>query len=889
MHRFLILSLSAVVLVSCERTPGLHCVSCDEPQSDLSACVLTDGWTAPTECQGETLDFGSVNFAGVRSIDVALWNSGQSESELSLLGAGITNNVGRAGSFGISSFRWQQSSLVDVSLATAQELLATSTDFVVVRVTFHADVSGYVPSEFLQLAYATIDGEQPHKFLPMQGVVIGCEEGKGDANGDRVDGCECTILGPEFCDTLDNDCSGIADDNVFASPIACTTGLLGECAAGTVECQSGNLICSVNTPATDETCDQKDNDCDGTIDEEGSWQSYNEGLGGGAISGVYHDPRTTGRAYATSGNLFYSSDDGGSQWQQIGTSSGGFGALAFPLGDPMQILAASSGLLESFDEGRTWAVRSLGGMPLTSLLVHPGNPDRIYVGTSGGGGVLRSSNAGLSFVNVSQGIPYAYITAMAAPSNDVDDVLATAILLTPQGSFSTSGVVLRTTDGGQSWQTSLAGLYWAYDVKTCAATPSLVFATGWDAGLWRSDDAGVNWTQVTGLTGKVHRIVMDNADCSNMYAVVYPVGVFRSVDGGLNWTGPHATGINLQPGITSPDMISLQNSSTQDLLAATHGGLYKTADGGDNWSSSEGLNNLAMTRLLSDSTNEGKLYLASWGGGLWQRLSPGDAWERIRSSDIPRDWTFVLKVNPADPTQVLVGTYSDIWQSQDAGVSYTVSNVDRNPMDFAFDPFDPTVAYAATQVNGVYKSMDSGVSWTAANGTLTPWPAPGSGNFVDVRRVVTDPLVADRLWIGTNGRGIYRSDDAAASWNPAGTELVNDIVRCLHYDTGRARLYACVDGKGLWASADFGDSWQLVELGLSTSSVMNILNDSENGDLYIATDLGVYRSADEIDWAGVDVACLPSGGTPHLAQIRVGAQRYLVTGASGSGVFIFAQ
>ena len=71
----------------------------------------------------------------------------------------------------------------------------------------------------------------------------------------------------ESCNGLDDDCDGTVDNNVPGTGGACTTGLLGECAAGVIDCQNASVDCYPITPATPELCDGLDNDCDGQVDQ----------------------------------------------------------------------------------------------------------------------------------------------------------------------------------------------------------------------------------------------------------------------------------------------------------------------------------------------------------------------------------------------------------------------------------------------------------------------------------------------------------------------------------------------------------------------------------------------------------------------------------------------
>ncbi|MFT3773278.1 MAG: MopE-related protein [Minicystis sp.] len=102
-----------------------------------------------------------------------------------------------------------------------------------------------------------------------------------DADNNPANGCELkcdkTNGGVEICDGIDNDCNGVVDDNPTDALIntACQGGTKGICAdpthAGTYQCVAGSVSCqgaNVVTPGQfQETCNGKDDDCDGTVDD----------------------------------------------------------------------------------------------------------------------------------------------------------------------------------------------------------------------------------------------------------------------------------------------------------------------------------------------------------------------------------------------------------------------------------------------------------------------------------------------------------------------------------------------------------------------------------------------------------------------------------------------
>ena len=79
----------------------------------------------------------------------------------------------------------------------------------------------------------------------------------------------------ERCDGLDSDCDGVIDEVVPELGELCDTSLLGECNLGQYACRQGMLSCDELIEPQAESCDNRDEDCDGFIDEDTNVDALN--------------------------------------------------------------------------------------------------------------------------------------------------------------------------------------------------------------------------------------------------------------------------------------------------------------------------------------------------------------------------------------------------------------------------------------------------------------------------------------------------------------------------------------------------------------------------------------------------------------------------------------
>jgi len=155
------------------------------------------------------------------------------------------------------------------------------------------------------------------------------------------------------------------------------------------------------------------------------------------------------------------------------------------------------------------------------------------------------------------------------------------------------------------------------------------------------------------------------------------------------------------------------------------------------------------------------------------------------------------------------------------------------------DPVHPGVLYATTPT-GAYKTTDAGISWTA----IYLNPMPGG-------RVAVDPVHPAILYLtgAYPAAPVLKSVDGGAHWTPAAAGLPLYYPSILAVDPARPRrLYVSANGFGLWRSEDAGASWQEADSGLPGGHHATVFSISAAsrpaGTVLAATTRGVFRSVD---------------------------------------------
>jgi hypothetical protein len=197
-------------------------------------------------------------------------------------------------------------------------------------------------------------------------------------------------------------------------------------------------------------------------------------------------------------------------------------------------------------------------------------------------------------------------------------------------------------------------------------------------------------------------------------------------------------------------------------------------------------------------------YLASvtswfYGPKIWVADDPGGEWEQATGAELPEGGDATLNrvwvIVPGEQDGVLYagGDPGVLFESADGGLTWTLNRglwehetrPDWHPGNgglclHTIEPWpgDPSRLLVAISAVGVWLSDDGGATWRHSNQGIVPeyLPEEARDNPInhcvhDVRRSRARP---ERLFMQFHG-GVYRSDDAGASWIDIGGGLPSDF------------------------------------------------------------------------------------------------------------------
>jgi photosystem II stability/assembly factor-like uncharacterized protein len=435
-----------------------------------------------------------------------------------------------------------------------------------------------------------------------------------------------------------------------------------------------------------------------------------------------------------------------------------------------------------------WRQAGLFGADVRALIADPSNPDRFYLGTSGGE-VYVSNDGAKSWTNPRHGIPF--------PGYIVDNLLVDreGRLWAACWGLWGGGVIAMSNDGGKSWSRRDAGLA-EFSVRAIAvdATDARFVVVGGLTGVYRSKDDGMTWEQISDQIN-VESLAIDPRTRDRIYVGTWRQG-WRTDNGGKSWA-QIANGMVLDTDMFS---IHIDEQNPDNVWVSTCGWVYNSTNRGDLWTRyRDGFNNRRIHDVETDPCDKTVVYAGSV-AGLYRSHDGGKNWYPVTDESLVIN---SVVLHPQRPNRIVLGIEGDgVYLSEDRGKSFVRTSEGLHNLRITTlvpDPFVKERVYAAVvfggAASGIYRSNDAGKSWERAS--KTPLPEVLS-------LAIASETDADVKFLAGTEKGFFWSTDGE-NWTqsePSSFPIrVDKVVRF-----NRTRSFAAT-AEGVFTTRDGGKNW----------------------------------------------------------------------------------
>jgi photosystem II stability/assembly factor-like uncharacterized protein len=531
------------------------------------------------------------------------------------------------------------------------------------------------------------------------------------------------------------------------------------------------------------------------------------------------------------------------------------------------VASASGGVWKTGNAGVSWTpvFDTQASYSIGDVTIDPNNPDVVWVGTgenvSGrhvgwGDGVYKSVDAGKSWTNM--GLKKSeHIGKILIDPRDSNVVYVAA-----EGPLWTAGGdrgLYKSTNGGATWAHVLdidenTGVT---DIEFNPANPDVIYAAAYErrrhvwglmaggpnGGIYKSVDAGTNWTrQKSGLPeGDVGKIglAVTPANAGLVYATIEAdeenKGFYRSADQGESWSKKNS----YISGGTGPHYYQELTASPQtaDLVYQMDVFMRVTRDGGSHISIlGTGREKHSDNHAFWVDPKDDLHLLAGSDAGLYESFDQGATWRHF--PNLPISQFYKVAVDNAEPFYNILGGSQDLGTL--SGPSRTMITDGVRNQDWyvplgadgygvAFDPLDGNISYMEYQQGYMFRHYRD----TNELVHIQPQPAPGDApeRWNWDTPIFVSPHDPSRVYVGS--QRVWRSDNRGDSWQTISGDLTTNKNR---YELGyRGRVWSVDDLHDNGAMSKYST---LTTISESPVSEGVIFTGSDDGLIHVTSDGG---------------------------------------------------
>lgn len=398
---------------------------------------------------------------------------------------------------------------------------------------------------------------------------------------------------------------------------------------------------------------------------------------------------------------------------------------------------------------------------------------------------------------------------------------------------------------GEVWQSSALH---AGDVRSLAIdpeNPDRVLAGTSSGQLYVTEDGADSWSHAGALLpfagSVVSDLLFDPNTKGRVWAALWTVWgsdgrVMLSEDNGATWESRSG-------GLPEKQVYALAavEGEPERLYAATRVGVWGTTDDGATWSHlTAGHRDIGkVTSLLVDPENPSTVYAGTW-RRAYRSLDGGSTWSGIFEGMLLDSEVFTIRPSPGYPGELWASTCGWVYRGTRRGEHWTrFTNGLAERRTPSFEVLADGRLLAGT-VAGLYISEDNARSFTRRSPEELP-----------ILAIAHDANRFDRILLGTEGGGVWRSVDGGATFSEASRGMsglrISGVVR--HRDELLVAVRHAGPLSGVYTSLDGGLTFESGPHPLPT-----ILGLTDAGDrVYAATEgglwmrwVGEWRRVDEV-------------------------------------------
>lgn len=366
---------------------------------------------------------------------------------------------------------------------------------------------------------------------------------------------------------------------------------------------------------------------------------------------------------------------------------------------PQKNKSVTDTISSAFMKSMTW--RNIGpfrGGRSAAVTGVSGKPNLFYFGSTGGG-VWRTTDAGNSWENISDGFFGGSIGAVAVSPSDNNILYVGEGEETVRGNVSSGNGVWKSKDAGKTWEhIGLNDTRHISRIRIHPENPDIIYVAAMgdlfkdteQRGVYKTTDGGSSWTKVLysdAGSGAVE-LIIDPANPRILYASTWTVRrtpyslssggpgskLWKSTDNGENWKElsnkagfPKGVlgiiGIAVSP--ANPDRVWAMVENEPD------GGLYRSEDGGNTWMLVNNQRSIRQrswyySRIYADPQDADKIYVMN----VRYHFSK-DGGKTFSKHNAPHGDHHDLWIAPEDPQRMIIGDDGGAQVSFDAGENWT--------------------------------------------------------------------------------------------------------------------------------------------------------------------------------------------------------------------------